>query len=552
MAKNEPKLTLNIRSPAENKSESLSKAAAKKRAKTKTMDEAWARIFSMKNSHADAYRLREVSQTMYTGKSGREATSTGKRCSNAEALHSWRVLDGNKAEERLRSMVDNTPDNYVLITHKDAFNAMLSVMANEDIIVFDVESTGVDVWADEIVGHVLSATSTDTHYYIPTGHNDNRPQLDVDWVNDKIRIIYEQESIKKIAHHAKYDMQMLQRAGITLKGLYWDTLEAMKLLNENEPTYALKPLVSKYLRDESYTYAELFGRGTGFHEVDLDTALAYAAKDGDITYRLYQFQRYHLAKHGNILEYFETVEMPLIPIVSEMEMNGYVIDHEFAKEYGEQLRKEAEQHHDKVVEGLGDINLNSPIQLKTAIEELIGKPIENTNAQQTLKPLAKEWPAIAELLNYREKTKLLSTYIDALPELIREASGRLHATFNQNGTKTGRFSSQNPNLQNQPSEARKMFKAPNGQYIVNADFSAQEVRIIASLSKEDVLLKAFADGKDAYASLASEFFGKPYEECYKLPDGSDTPERKKMKVVLLMSVYGASKNGLAQALSITP
>jgi len=548
----EPKLTLNIRSPAENKSESLSKAAAKKRANTETMDEAWARIFSMKNSDADACRLREVRQAMDTGKIGREAESTGKRFSKAEALRLWRVLDGKKAEERLRSMVDNTPDNYVLITHKDAFNAMLSVMANEDIIVFDVESTGVDVWADEIVGHVLSATSTDTHYYIPTGHNDNRPQLDVDWVNDKIRIIYEQESIKKIAHHAKYDMQMLQRAGITLKGLYWDTLEAMKLLNENEPTYALKPLVSKYLRDESYTYAELFGRGTGFHEVDLDTALAYAAKDGDITYRLYQFQRYHLAKHGNILEYFETVEMPLIPIVSEMEMNGYVIDHEFAKEYGEQLRKEAEQHHDKVVEGLGDINLNSPIQLKTAIEELIGKPIENTNAQQTLKPLAKEWPAIAELLNYREKTKLLSTYIDALPELIREASGRLHATFNQNGTKTGRFSSQNPNLQNQSPESRKMFVAPPGHYIVNADFSAQEVRIIAALSEEDVLIRAFAEGKDAYASLASEFFEKPYEECYKLPNGDDTPERKKMKVVLLMSMYGASKYGLAQALSISP
>src|SRR5699024_5550123 len=283
------------------------------------------------------------------------------------------------------------------------------------------------------------------------------------------------------------------------------------------------------------------------------------------------------------------------PIVSEMEMNGYLIDREFAKEYGEELRKEAEASYAKVQEVLlpaykkyveknnenpprykisgydaydererrkdgkpilldvpEELNLNSPAQLKSAIEEHIGKPIENTDAKQTLKPLSKEYPIIAELLNYREKNKLLSTYVDALPELIREASGRLHATYNQNGTKTGRFSSQNPNLQNQPSEARKMFVAPNGQYIVNADFTAQEVRIIASLSKEDVLLKAFAEGMDAYASLASEFFGKPYEECYKLPDGSDTPERKKMKVVLLMSMYGASKYGLAQALSITP
>src|SRR5699024_8185290 len=179
----------------------------------------------------------------------------------------------------------------------------------------------------------------------------------------------------------------------------------------------LKPLVSKYLRDKSYTYSELFGRGTGFDEIPLDVALSYAAKDGDITYKLYQFQRYHLAKHGNILEYFETVEMPLIPIVSEMEMNGYLIDREFAKEYGEELRKEAEESYAKVQEVLlpaykkyveknnenpprykisgydaydererrkdgkpilldvpEELNLNSPAQLKTAIEAHIGKP----------------------------------------------------------------------------------------------------------------------------------------------------------------------------------
>src|SRR5699024_3739156 len=244
--------------------------------------------------------------------------------------------------------------------------------------------------------------------------------------------------------------------------------------------------------------------------------------------------------------------MPLLRIVSDMELNGYLIDRDFAKEYGDELRKEAEESYAKVVEALGDINLNSPAQLKQAIEQYIGKTIENTDAKQTLKPLSKEYPIIAELLNYREKNKLLSTYIDALPELIQEASERLHANFNQNGTKTGRFSSNGPNLQNIPPESRGMFVAPSGHYIINADFSAQEVRIIASLSKEDVLLKAFADGMDAYASLASEFFGRRYEDCYKLPDGSDTPERKKMQVVLVMSMYGPSKYGLAQALAITP
>src|SRR5699024_3030162 len=150
------------------------------------------------------------------------------------------------------------------------------------------------------------------------------------------------------------------------------------------------------------------------------------------------------------------------------------------------------------------------------------------------------------------KNKLLSTYIDALPELIREASGRLHANYNQNGTKTGRFSSNGPNLQNIPPESRGMFIAPSGQYIVNADFSAQEVRIIASLSKEDVLLKAFAGAMDAYAWLVSGSFGRPTGERLKCLNAEITPERKKMKAVLVLSMDGASKAGLAQALNIWP
>ena len=324
-------MRLNIRNPSDKETNALSQAAAKKRDSLETIEEAWARILAMKNSEADKRRLNEVKQAMSDGIIGREPESASKRFSKAEALRLWRKLDEINAKKRLQDMVDNTPDNYRLILDKRSFMDMFYEIAVEELIVFDVESTGVDVWSDRIVGHVLSATSTDTHYYIPTGHDDSAAQLDADWVNDQLRVIYEDGSIKKIAHNAKYDVQMLQRAGITLKGLYWDTLEAMKLLNENEPTYALKPLVSKYLRDKSYTYSELFGRGTGFDEIPLAVALAYAAKDGDITYKLYQFQRFHLEKHGNILEYLETVEMPLIPIVSEMEMNGYLIDREIGR-----------------------------------------------------------------------------------------------------------------------------------------------------------------------------------------------------------------------------
>src|SRR5699024_2607418 len=250
------KITLKLNSPSPNEDLGFKKAVEKKKSTIETIDEAWARILAMKNSEADKRRLNDVKQAMSDGIIGREPGSANKRFSKAEALRLWRQLDELNAKKRLQDMVDNTPDNYRLILDKESFMAMLNEIASEEVIVFDVESTGVDVWSDRIVGHVLSATSTDMHYYIPIGHDDPTQQLEADWVNDKLRLIYEDEAIKKIAQNAKYDMQMLKRAGITLKGLYWDTLEAMKLLNEYEPTYALKPLVSKYWHDTSYYYSE--------------------------------------------------------------------------------------------------------------------------------------------------------------------------------------------------------------------------------------------------------------------------------------------------------
>lgn len=536
----------------------VKEAEKRKKSAEETLEEAWERILAMKNSAPEQKRLLAVKQAMEEGRIGREPVAAGKKqgkFSKAEALRLAKVLADKQREELLREMVENTPDNYSLVTDADHLAEVIEELSREELVVFDVETTGTDVYSDIIVGHVLSATSVDKHYYIPTDHDDDSiTQLDRDYVAEKLRPLYENTRIGFIAHNAGFDMQMLRNNfGIKVANLRWDTLEAMKLLNENEPSYALKPLITKYLGDNSHTYGELFG-DKGFHEVPLDQALAYAAKDGDITFRLYEFQRKHLAQHGNILEYFESVEMPLLSIVSDMELRGYDIDTDYAKHIAEGLRKKAKKAHGRVVAEFGDINLNSPPQLKTAIETHIGKTIENTDAEKTLKPMAKEYPIISDLLEYREVSKLLSTYYDALPELINPKTGRIHTRLHQNGAKTGRFSSGGGgsfNIQNQSGEARKMFVAPDGYYIVNADFSAQEVRVIASESQEEVLLDAFARGRDAYATLASEFFGKPYEECYKLPNGDDTPERKQMKVVLLSSMYGASKYGLSDSLGIS-
>lgn len=552
-----PKQTLNIRSPAlkgltEGASDSsLRQAVERKMLHTETFDEAWDRIFAMKNSEPDERRLLEVKHAMDSGTIGRDATTAGKRFSKTEALRLWRVLDEQNAQKRLRQMVEDTPNNYWLITDKTKLDEFLAIVDNEDEVVFDVETTGTDVWEDYLVGHVITAVKADIHAYIPTKHDDPTPQLEHDYVNERLRPYYEDETLGKIAHNASYDIHILDREGITLKGLTWDSIEAMKLLNENEPSFALKPLVSKYLREPSQTYGELFGK-RGFHEIPLDQALAYAAKDGDVTLKLRNFQRHHLGRMPSVLEYYETVEVPLIPIVVEMEKEGYEIDLDFAEKYGNQLREDSKVYGQRVFEVLGDINLNSPIQLKEAIEKHIGKTIENTNADQTLKPLAKDYPIIDDLLKYRETNKLLTTYVDALPTLIRDKTGKLHANFNPNGAKTGRFSSNNPNLQNQSADSKKLFVAPDGYIIVNADFAAQEVRMIASVSGEDVLLEAFANGRDPYATLGARYYGIPYEDCYKNADGSDTRVRLEMKIVLLQSLYGASKYGIAESLGISP
>lgn len=614
--------------------DTLSKAVKMHNMHKETFDEAWQRVLNMKNTDVVTEKLLKVKEAMEAGEIERSSDKYNRKFSKSEALEYYEEINRKEMDKVLQDMVDNTPDNYHLVQTEKALNRVVDIVSKEEEIVFDVETTGTDVTKDYIVGHVLSAIEHNLHFYIPTKHKTDKKQLDNDLVNRVLKPVYENDAIAKVAHNFKFDYKMLEREGITVDGRIWDTQEAMKLLNENEKSYALKPLVDKYLKIPSKTYGELFGQ-VGFDTIDLDTALAYASKDGEVTHLLKEFQIKHLKKMPSLYNYVVDVEMPLIKIVAEMEQVGFPLDTEYAEEYAEVLRKETKESWDLVQEELttaynravkrmynselpqkGDIvvvtkngkgvrsevikeegdtilirsidkeygqfpveqglldtyakdlkiekkkpielkeeiNLNSPQQLKLAIESLIGKEIQDTNADNTLKPLAKEYPLINELLAYREKERLLSNYFDSLPKLVNPDTGRVHSQLNQNGAKTGRLSAGGGgtfNIQNIPPEARPMFLAPEGYIIAGADFSAQEVRIIASESQEKVLLDAFKHDRDPYATLASKFFNKPYEECYKNDDGSDTKEREMMKVVLLSSMYGASKYGLSGSLGIT-
>lgn len=543
----------------------IASAEKRKASATETLEESWQRIFASKLSDTDAERLRQVQAAMSAGKIGREAGKEGKRFSKAEGLRLYKVLAEQMREETLRKMVEETPANYSLIQTEAQMAELLADLQNETIIAVDTETTGVDVYTDVIVGMSLSLPNADKHVYIPVDHV-GIEQLSRDYVLEALKPVLHDESIGKVLFNAMFDIAMFRRHGYDLLGVVWDGMIAMHLLNENEPSFKLKDLAPKYLGTPSDTFAELFGANAQFREVPIDIALVYAAKDTELTWKLYEFQKHHMSKFPTILEYYETVEVPLLYVIVELEANGYILDLDFAKQYGEELRDKAVRLRKELVEELSpyheeecELNLNSPQQMKPALSKAIGKELPNMDAKKTLKPLRNEFEVIAKLLEYKKVTKLSGTYIDTLPLKQNPTTKRWHSRYNPIGTVTGRFSSgkdeedksnQGFNVQNQPEEARKMFVAPPGKVIVGADFKAQEIRCVAYLSGEPVLLDAFLKERDPYAMMASNFYERPYEEVYKNDDGSDTKERKQMKVVWLATLYGMSKYSLAELLGI--
>lgn len=558
------KLTLNIREPSADTTQRVAEAAKRKKAATETIEDAWARILAMKNSDADQRKLFEVKAAMQAGTIGRSPADAAKRFSKVEALRLHKQLAEQQREETLHRMVEETPANYELITTKAQLIILSAQLMAEDIVAVDTETTGVDVYTDVIVGMSFSLPDANRHVYIPVNHSEDTPQLSLDYVLHTLRPFLHHESIGKVLHNAIFDIAMFRRHGYDLKGVVWDTMTAMHLLNENEESFKLKDLAPKYLGVESDTFDALFGKNAQFREVPLDIALVYAAKDTHLTWKLYEFQRAHMAKMPTIIQYYQTVEVPLLYVIVDLEANGYVLDLDFAKEYGEQLHKRAEELSAELIatltpfhEGDEPINLNSTQQMRPALSKAIGKELPNMDAKKTLKPLKGEHDVIAKLLEYKNVTKLSSTYIDALPLKQNPTTKRWHSRFNPMGTVTGRFSSGKDeanngqfNVQNQPQEARPMFVAPPGKVLVGADFKAQEIRCVAYLSGEPVLINAFLEERDPYAMMASNFYKRPYEEVYKNADGSDTKERKQMKVVWLATLYGMSKYSLAEMLGV--
>ena len=514
------------------------------------------------------------------------------------------IKGGSSLLERISSINDlverhlgKYKDVSLLIQTEEHLSNYIDKCIENGVISIDTETTGLDPLLDQIAG-ICIYTPNMPGAYIPINHisyitNMIVPnQLDKDTIRIKFEKFIEAK-VDVIMFNGVFDIRVL-RNGIGLHNIYctWDCYIAQRLLNENEETNALKKLHQKYVLDgkeDAFKFDELFN-GIPFTMIPLQTAYLYACHDPVITYELYEYQKKYLCSDREDMKAiywdFMHIEMPCIKVVADMEDNGILFDMNYQAKLSEKYNKllsdkleaflsDLKQYDDKIVEYKAKtqnnkldevINIASPTQLAILFYDIIGiDVIDKKSPRGTgVEILNKiDLPIAKDILAYREVEKLISTYIDKLPNCVNPNDGRIHCKFNQYGADTGRFSSREPNLQNIPShnkDIRKMFTASPGYVLMSSDFSQQEPKALAALCNkqgDSQMYDTFMEGKDLYSEIASKAFNKPYEECKEFnADGTTNKQgkerRTQAKSILLGVLYGRGVNSIAEQLRCTP
>ncbi len=456
--------------------------------------------------------------------------------------------------------IEKAEKNYRTVLTKDDFDILLRALKKSGKFAIDLETTSKHPVVAKIVGISLSFTSHEA-YYIPVAHDypGCPSQLDFDVVLEKLKPVLEDPTIKKYGQNIKYEKIVLKRAGINLKGMTFDTMIASYLLEPNKRNHNLDDIALEYLEHRMITYKEVAGTGQkeiGFHQVEIPTASEYSCEDADVTFLLTQ-KLTPMIKSEGLEDLLQTVEMPLVEVLAEMEINGVRIDVDLLREVSSKLKEELHDISERIYQIAGEVfNINSPKQLAIILFEKLKLPTSKktktgySTDEKVLERLAYKHELPSEVLNYRKLKKLKSTYVDALPALINSDTGRVHTSFNQTVAATGRLSSTEPNLQNIPTqsesgmEIRRAFIADEGNLILSADYSQIELRILAHLSGDQILLESFQQGEDIHTRTASEVFH--------LNPQTVTPEMRKMaKAVNFGIIYGISAFGLANGIGVS-
>jgi DNA polymerase I len=450
---------------------------------------------------------------------------------------------------------------YHLVDTPDAFAAFLEQLREHPIFAVDTETTSKRPVDADLVG-LAFAWRAGEGWYLPV-RSHVAPTLDPYVTLAALRPVLEHEGVTKVGQNLKYDLTVLAGCGIDLRGPLFDTMVAAALLNPERRGVGMDDLARDLLGTTTIPISDLIGKGKqqrSMLEVPMEQLLPYAAEDGDVTWRLYQHLSAELdAAGGRLRQLFDTVEMPLVRVLAAMERSGITLDVERLHAYRAQLVERIAALRVQVLAAAGcEFNVDSPKQLSQVLFETLALPVVrrtktgfSTDAE-VLETLASETghPLPALVLEYRELTKLLGTYVDPLPSYVSPRTGRLHASFNQTGAATGRLSSADPNIQNIPirsdagREIRRAFTARDDEHLlVTADYSQIELRFLAHFSEDPELLRAFREGLDIHSYVASQVFGVPLGEV--------SPEQRRVaKTVNFGIVYGQGAFGLARTLRI--
>ncbi|MGH8232921.1 MAG: DNA polymerase I [Rhodanobacteraceae bacterium] len=468
--------------------------------------------------------------------------------------------DGTSMEPGASNAVTG-PGKYELVTTQEQLDTWLKKLRTANLIALDTETTALDPMRAELIG--LSFAVEATHAcYVPVGHDyPGAPrQLERDEVLAALKPILEDPERPKVGQHAKYDFNVLSRYGVAVQGLAFDTMLESYALNATANRHDMDTLAKRWLDYDTIHYEDVAGKGAKqipFSQVDLVRACRYAAEDADITLRLHQALWPQLEAEPSLQKLLTDIEIPLVPVLARMEQRGVLIDVDKLRKQSQQLGKRMHTLQQEMQRIAGrEFNVDSPKQLQALLFDELGLPalVKTPTGQPSTNEKALEAIAFRHelprlILDYRQLAKLRSTYTDKLPEMVNPRTGRVHTSYHQAAVATGRLSSTDPNLQNIPVRSeegrriREAFIAPDGWKVLAADYSQIELRIVAHMSGDPGLTKAFMHDQDVHRATAAEVFGVT-------PDAVTSEQRRVAKMINFGLMYGMSAHGLAQRLGI--
>jgi len=451
--------------------------------------------------------------------------------------------------------------DYRLIDTQEKFGRFLAELKKQKLFAIDTETTSIQAMRADLVG-ISFSWKEDTGYYLPVRAPLGTKYLDMALVRRELAPILADETIKKIGQNIKYDMLVLQNAGMPIKGVYFDTMVASYCLDPGRSSHSLDQMGLDFLNYESIPISALIGKGKNqltFDMVDTAAACEYSTEDADITFRLYNYLKSRLEEEPLLKKLFEEVEMPLVSVLTAMEYNGVSLDTGLLRTMSGVLTEELKQVTDQIYGHAGCVfNIDSPKQLAEILFDRlglkstrIGKAGRSTDAA-VLEELRGEHPIIDPILQHRMLSKLKNTYVDKLGSLINPRTGRVHTSFNQTIAATGRLSSSDPNLQNIPirteigSKVRSAFVPEDGKNgsILSADYSQIELRLLAHFSKDRALMAAFAADQDIHRFVAAQIYNVPIDDV-------TSEMRSHCKAVNFGIIYGQGAFGLSRSIGIS-